>query len=259
MAKHSKRRAPRAPFIVTVTAATTAMALALPGCGTTVTSGGEDPPTDPDCPAGYACNPPPTPSECPESTPAQDSACDAPGMECEYPDPDCEYSATFATCENGAWQVGWTGGSCNPPAPCPAEIPANGDACGWEEPICTYTVDTGCGPMDVPATCENGAWSVAIPICNPPPPEVCFQMTTEADCDGMGPTCRWLVPGCADPASPPPALAQAGCFPSYDCTDSVECPAGTACEQRAYDPCYNDVCDACGSAAMLCVAPAPAP
>lgn len=235
MAKQKKRRAPRAPFIVTV-AATSAVALAaLPGCGASVsTSAGE-------------------PGECPEVMPSAGSSCAVEGQSCSYGSGGCPADMS---CEGGVWE--WdTGLSCNPPPPdeCPVSAPNNGDPCFNTGLSCPYTIDDGCGPIDTTASCQGGVWSVGISTCNPPPPDYCYSLTTEADCDLNGDVCRWLTPGCADPATPPPPLAQAGCFPSYDCASSAECAAGTTCEQRVYDPCYNLACDACGAVAMLCVAP----
>ena len=234
MAKQSKRRAPRAPFIMTV-AATSAVALsALPGCGSSVNTGNEG---------------------CPEEMPLSGSACEAEGQDCSFGSDGCGNPMEMS-CEGGQWT--WTGGgTCNPPPPpvCPDTAPNSGDPC-WEEGIsCSYQVDTGCGPMDAPATCEGGVWNVSIVSCNPPPPDICFSMVTEADCTANAPFCRWLTPGCADPSAPPLPLGQAGCFPEFDCASTVECPAGTTCEERVYDPCYNLGCDACGATAMLCVAP----
>lgn len=236
MAKQRKRRAPRAPFIVTV-AATSAVALAaLPGCGSSVVTGES--------------------GECPEVMPSAGSSCAVEGQSCSFGTDECGSPIAMA-CQGGTWA--WESiSSCNPPPPpaeCPVSAPNNGDPCFDEGMSCVYTIDDGCGPIDTPATCQGGVWSLGISTCNPPPPEYCYSLTTEADCNLYGDICRWLVPGCADPSTPPLPLAQAGCFPSYDCASSAECAAGTTCEQRVYNPCVNLPCDACGAVAMLCVAP----
>ena len=237
MTKQKKRRAPRAPFIVTV-AATSAVALAvLPGYGSSVSTGE-----------------PGDSEECPEVKPPVGSSCATEGQVCGV-ESSCERQVV---CEGGSWAWKESALSCNPPEPpdlCPAVAPYNGEPCFDEGSSCPYLIDDGCGPIDTLATCQGGTWSVGISTCNPPPPDYCYTLTTEADCNLNAGFCRWLVPGCADPGAPPLPLAQAGCFPSYDCTTSEECPTGSTCEPRVYDPCYNLACDACGAAAMLCVAP----
>lgn len=61
--------------------------------------------------------------------------------------------------------------SCNPPiVECPAAVPNSGDSCDPEVGTCHYTDDCG---SDVPASCDDGSWSVEIATCNPPPPGDC--------------------------------------------------------------------------------------
>ncbi len=243
MAKHTKRRALRAPFIVTVTAATSAVAFAvMPGCGSTVVVDESE---------GSSGNP----SGCPAEVPPYQGACAQPGLECTYPNDYCP--PTTVACEGGVWQT-LDSATCNPPPPeCPPEIPAQGSPCPVIGESCFYPTNDPCSTIEDSAYCgEDGTWSLSFSTCNPPPPEVfCSALTTEADCASNGPACRWLVPGCADATVPPPALAEAGCFPSYDCAADFECAAGTTCQARVYNPCYNLDCDACGAEAMLCVAP----
>lgn len=94
MAKHTRRRAPRAPFIVTVTAATSAMALAvMPGCGSNVVVEGEST-------SGATGG---NPAGCPAESPPYQGACAQPGLECTYPDDYCP--PTTVACEGGVWQV----------------------------------------------------------------------------------------------------------------------------------------------------------
>jgi hypothetical protein len=109
--------------------------------------------------------------------------------------------------------------------------------------------------METQATCFEGSWQVATLTCNPPPPDTCSTLATEADCAANQSFCRWLVPGCADPGVPPPPLAQAGCFPSFDCAAGDVCPDGTSCQTVVYDPCYNKDCYGCSAVASLCVGP----
>lgn len=238
MATQKKRKAPRAPFIVTVSAVSFVAFAALPGCGT-VTS-------NPPPPDGVAC---------PDADPSIGGACDYDGQSCTYGTDECGNPIDYA-CANGEWTWGPGTGTCNPPPPeCPAEAPAQGAPCdeGWDGP-CFYTVDTGCGPVEAQATCFGGQWDVPLPTCNPPPPEYCYTLATEDECALNGSFCRWEVPGCAEPGSVPPALPQAGCHPSFDCISDGECLAGSTCQEVVINPCYNDVCDACGATAMLCVA-----
>lgn len=283
MATQKKRKAPRASFVITVTAAASALTLAaLPGCGSTVS--GSCPEAEPSygsscgeagqsctygddgCgnPIEYACedgawgygdsvstcNPPPPPL-CPDTIPSYGAACDVVGSLCEYAD-SCGLTSS-ATCSSDlTWEV--THVSCNPP-PCPPEAPVPGTACvqPWGE--CIYTVDDGCGTTEAQAECVNGLWQFSVPICNPPPPDYCYSLTTEAECGAAASLCRWLVPGCATPGTSPPPLAQAGCHPSFDCGTSAECLAGATCAEVITDPCYNLDCDACGASSKLCVAP----
>jgi hypothetical protein len=250
MAMQKKRRVPRAPFIVTVTAAASLGAIAaLPGCGTSVTDA-----TDPDgCyPEGpVACNPPLP--QCPDSVPAQGAACDTAPQGCEYPGDGACVERVIATCGSDfTWSVEEVS-SC---IQCPAEMPAGGTPCSLPpDQTCTYTVDTGCGPMDAFMSCAEGVWQGGPPTCNPPPPETCYTLATEGECTSLAPFCRWLVPGCADATVPPPPLSQAGCFPEWDCAAGDICPAGTSCMQVVIDPCYDLPCDACAATASLCTAP----
>jgi len=288
MATQKQRKAPRASFVVTVAASAALAIAALPGCGSTVS--GSCPEAQPsygsDCSGdgqscsygsdgcGNAteyvchngaweygemigtCNPPP-PDLCPADLPAYGAPCGEVGAICDYPGGACDIGMTATCGDDLTWSV-YDAGSCNPPPPpsCPAELPEQGAPCDptWEE-YCSYPVDTGCGPIDAQAQCVDGTWQVAIPTCNPPPPDYCYSLTSEADCAANASFCRWLVPGCADPSSPPPALAQASCHPSYDCVSSDECPVGTTCSEVVTDPCYNQGCDACGLVSNLCVAP----
>jgi len=243
MAKHTERRAPRASFIVTMTAATSAMALAvMPGCGSTVGEGSS---------SG-------TPSGCPAKYPPEGTACTQPGLECNYMWSVCP--PVDVVCESGAWHL-LTGLSCRPPPyECPQELPAPGSSCEYIGATCYYStgvIDPSCGNIEDVAQCgADATWSVSFSsTCNRPPQDRCTLSSTEVECLDHGTECRWLVPGCADATIPPPALAEAGCFPIDDCASDGECWAGTTCQARVYNPCYNQACNACGATAMLCMEP----
>ncbi|AKT39325.1 hypothetical protein [Chondromyces crocatus] len=200
MRQPKKRRAPRAPFILTVTVAATS-ALTLPllaGC----TSGDSGL-----CIEGATCNPPFPPDE--------------------------------------------------PDVGCPEQVPVEGGQCADVGVSCSYPPDTSC--PDFVATCDDqGTWDVndlTVVSCNPPPLPPCDVHTTEADCGNSERSCRWLVPGCAEPDDPVPALAEAGCFEAVPCVDDDFCSPGLVCAERVFDPCHGMECDACGQTEMLCVAP----
>jgi hypothetical protein len=278
-----KRKNLKAPFLVTFAAMAAVAPAVLSGCGSSVVtgSGGGDcpaamPGAGTDCSGetlqcGYgedecgspieftcsggkwaqsgptvSCNPPPP--DCPAATPAQGSSCPIPGMACTYPGTGgCVFEVQASCDANLTWQVSEIMSPCNPPG-CPAEIPTQGEPCvpPWEG-TCTYTVDTGCGPLPETAICENGQWSLSTTICNPPPPDYCYSLTTATDCAAQT-FCRWLVPGCGDPPLP-----QAGCFPTYDCATTSDCGVGQTCQEVVINPCYNLPCDACGANVHLCL------
>ncbi|WP_437678451.1 hypothetical protein [Sorangium sp. So ce131] len=239
-----KRKVLRAPFIVTVAAAASfAGAVALPGCDPTVQGG-----------------------SCPEEMPERGSNCDAEGLSCDYID-GCDNPISYA-CVDGAWRVE-AEISCNPPPPppaCPEVKPESGTPCDGEIGTCGYTMMTGCGPMPIDAACvlEDGAWrwQVYEIACNPPPPDLCLTAATAEECAGFGPTCQWLVPGCAEDTGTP-ALPAVGCFPNQPCETDDACPAGTFCEEVVVNPCVADspgavTCAACGLTKNVCVPPSAA-
>lgn len=70
------------------------------------------------------------------------------------------------------------GAACNPPPQdleCPADVPAQGEACLTAE-VCTYGQDDGpgCPPEVHTADCADGVWLVvtATATCNPPAPDL---------------------------------------------------------------------------------------
>lgn len=236
-----RRRAPRAPFVQTI--ATAAIGVALtPACVNTVDD-------------TESTNPPFV--ECPDEQPVAGTSCGNILAACDYveaPDECGNQAGTRWTCEESAW-VGESlfdgPSSCNPPFPtCPDEMPESGDSCSEEHELygdpCPYTVDIGCGPQEEIATCEDGEWSVSFTTCNPPPPDPCVLQATPDAC-AQDPACRWLEPGCGEPALP-----GAGCFPASDCMPDA-CDAGLTCQTVIHDPCWNSACDACGAEVTVCL------
>ncbi|XXY50663.1 hypothetical protein WME91_05915 [Sorangium sp. So ce269] len=210
-----------------------------------------------------SCNPP----ECPAEMPATGSACWEIGVGCAYGGPpDCP-DPTIVTCgEDGTWSV-TVAVSCNPPPPaCPEELPADGDPCEAGIGTCGFMMPTGCGPLPVDGECvlqgDTWRWQVHEIFCNPPPPEECLRAATADACASLGPTCQWLVPGCADEPGPP-ALPAVGCFPSLPCEVGGACPAGTLCQEVVVNPCVASspdgvTCAACGQYKNVCVPPSAA-
>jgi hypothetical protein len=115
---------------------------------------------------GTSCNPPP-PWECPYEIPAPTDFCDSDFAEgpCTYPDPQCPDGEVVATCFDYGWQLEYTV-DCNPPPPCPADLPDAGEACdpSIEGQLCTY-VHPDCPEESYTATCTMGAWAVDAPVC----------------------------------------------------------------------------------------------
>jgi len=148
MARQKKRGAPRAPFIVTITAASAVALAALPGCG-------------------EATSNPPGPSDagCPEEEPSGGD-CGQEGLGCSYGQNACGQASQYECVEGG-----WVHLTPTPPCDCPAVLPRHGDPCvPTVVPSCIYPIDTGCGSTERPATCVDNAWDTTAGICNPPPP-----------------------------------------------------------------------------------------
>lgn len=228
-AMKKKKRPLKASFVVTF-AGSTAAVLAAPGCFSTTTT---NPPYISD-------------GTCPESIPLSGDPCASPGLSCSYSDP-CESPMTCNSA--GVWEADYVV-SCNPPPvlECPATIPIHGEASCFGEGTCNYTDECG---LPVTATCPGATWEVSFQgTCNPPAP--CDLFGTTEECSGSG-YCRWLTPGCADPGSVPPPLAQAGCYPLEGCVDNADC-VGNTCQTVIVTPsCVPDGCDACGEAVSLCL------
>lgn len=222
----------RKPFVVTVMHLATAAAV-VPGCASEVVTN------------------PPAPF-CPPDQPADGDPCVGP-ITCDYGADACGVHTT-ASCTESSWQVELPNVSCNPPPPpaeCPLEPPVAGETC-FGFGTCNYSVDFGCGPQPVAASCygfDTGVWEVTTAECVPPMVD-CASLTAEADCTAQL-ACRWLVPGCDTPPLP-----QVGCFPATDCTTDTDCTiAGQVCTQVAIDPCYMKGCNACAMMVSVCLTP----
>lgn len=117
------------------------------------------------------CNPPP-PLECPEEVPTAGDECDIEIGSCSYTD---ECGISFSADCDGTWSIGEAFESCNPPPPCPAELPAEGAICesspGGTPQDCSYEVETACGTQTVSAECElpkdakDFVWVLDAPPC----------------------------------------------------------------------------------------------
>ncbi|MFT3767026.1 MAG: hypothetical protein QM820_16130 [Minicystis sp.] len=134
---------------------------------------------------------------------------------------------------------------CGAPFGCPEQLPVAGQVC---DP-CTDA--SGCGfPADcgtVYADCgDDGFWHTYLDGDCPMITDPCKMHFAEDEC-GADPTCRWLVPGCSQPALP-----QAGCFAIDECTPGGCGPFAT-CEQVEIDPCYKKGCDACSTGTSVCL------
>jgi hypothetical protein len=228
--KAKKRKALRVAFVVTATLGVGAMAGA---CG------------------GSTTNPPET--GCPAETPTDGNACEDPGT-CNYSD-ECD-GEIVATCgEEGTWSVEW-GSSCNPPPPCPSELPTEGDECeftpGGVPEGCSYEVQTACGPQTAAASCEQTGdlayeWVITPPECTPTDPDC--SLYTQATLCSSDTSCRWLVPGCEDEPLTP---FEAGCFPIADCP-ADGCGLDQECSSVTYNPCFDAKCEACAAEATVCL------
>ena len=187
------------------------------------------------------CNPP-FPEPCPAEAPQLGSSCYEPYQSCLYPNWDECGQDLNVTCNGGVWEADGIS-SCNPPPPCPAEVPANGSICDFPV-LCDYTIDSECGLIPATASCDGATWTVdSTIICNPPEPDPCTYLATVGDC-AADPSCRWLTPGCGMPALP-----QAGCFPAQDCTDD-SCPPTKSCQVASTD---CETCQTCDIPVLVCL------
>lgn len=186
------------------------------------------------------CNPPPPPCDGPTSP---GDGCYEPGATCPWALDACG-NQLVVTC--GADYVFET--PLDPPCECPAVV--QGDPCEAVGNSCHVGFDA-CG-QDITATCTSTGYAIYIDgSCNPPPPDDCFNWLDEASCAAAG-YCRWLVPGCVDEPGGP-NLGAPGCFAAWDCASDADCLNGRTCQDSGFDPCVNMGCNACWSAAKLCL------
>lgn len=193
-----------------------------------------------------SCNPPPPPF-CPEpGPPAEGDTCFGP-IECDYV-VDCDLVTASCDADVSSFTLTVTPDPlCNPPPPCPSELPAEGAACELAT-SCVVSVPSACGELMATVTCAPSpdgvlAWTVAVPTCDEPVD--CATLLDPSACE-VHSACRWLVPGC-DPGGAP---FTEGCFPASDCVDCVD---AQVCTQVSFDPCWNSPCAACGAPASICL------
>ncbi|MEZ4293819.1 MAG: hypothetical protein R3B70_02500 [Polyangiaceae bacterium] len=259
----------RASLLSWSTALLVASAAAL-GCNNTVsveptgtTTGGndcEDPP--PEVPPGTYCPPAyvcidgewvdtagacPEP-ECPLFKPDDGDACQLVGQTCPYEEeiPCGPIEQVNAVCTENGWISMYP--KCQPEPECPDEMPiAGADCAGWDYAYdCYYQLEAMCGSKAVSFTCvftENEqVWLVQSgETCGP-----CKDHGSEAEC-ALDAECQWLTPGCG------PEPIQTGCYPKTGC-DLTDCPTDDSiCVETTYNPCYNQLCDACGASFFACL------
>jgi len=103
-----------------------------------------------------------------------------------------------------------------------------------------------------PIVCANGyakdSYGCSTCACASEPGSTCADITSESLCIAAGSRCRWLAPGCSEPA-----LSTMGCYDTtlLDCTSS--CPNGRSCLQRSIDPCYDLDCIQCSQSINICL------
>lgn len=101
-----------------------------------------------------------SPSGCPATLPASQSACADPELVCTYGDSPLPHCRNYAVCGAGAWNVTLAPPDCDQPPPdCPATPPSNGSVCSGEGATCSFGDGTICDCT----TCTGGP-------CGPPPP-----------------------------------------------------------------------------------------
>jgi hypothetical protein len=193
-----------------------------------------------ECGCGVDC--PPPPPTCPDTQPADGSACSDEGATCQYGDPSCNEAGADATCTGGAWSVSQYGPACV--LTCPAALPVAGTPCDGccLASDCAYLDATGC-PIQI--ACENGVWVTSATQCTPT--SACATLDMNACGSAQG--CRWIaLPGCP---SSPQSFPQ-GCYPVDDCASDADCN-GETCKAVEVDPCPFGDCNACTKPAAICV------
>lgn len=197
---------------------------------------------------------------CPPTTPPYGNPCSGDSV-CAY-DAGCGDTET-ASCIDDAWQIESDAiESCNPPAPCPEEVPVEGEYCnddgGFGGPYnCQFTVDTPCGAQAIVANCTDHpqrdwtVWRFEAESCTSTAAD-CASYVSESLC-GADTACRWLAPACGDPEK----FVPGACYPIDDCT-AESCAPSELCTAVTHDPCWGiEACEAgCTADASICQ-PAP--
>jgi hypothetical protein len=118
--------------------------------------------------------------------------------------------------------------------------------CVWQSPGCHTCPALPC--QACPNGYELGADGCSTCTCKPTPTSACGGYTSMTDCAADA-SCRWLQPGCLDPA-----LAAAGCFAtaSLGCTGDAGCGAGHQCLKRYVQPCPGGKCASCAVIETIC-------
>ncbi len=218
------------------------------------------PPASGWCPPSWACldgewvdTAGACPDPCPVDRPWDGDPCDAIGAQCSYDEPmwDCTgeeegTSTVTLQCTEQGWST--VGYRCMPEPICPDAVPVSGGDCSdWMEAyFCSYQVETSCGQQSAWAECwweEGDQWLWHVELSEPC--DSCEGIADAGTCAANS-ACRWLEPGCDEPA------VSAGCYPADDCTEG-SCGDGQTCTTASYDPCWNAACDACGAEALLCL------
>jgi hypothetical protein len=180
---------------------------------------------------------------CPPAQPSDGTSCDLPpALRCSYkPAAECQIQLA---CEDARWKV-WSPTSCSGPVGCPTAPPQDGAACpanGLEGTTCSYAVDA-CQRGFV---CEALRWRLDTESCDEPAQPACAARLDAISC-GEAAACRWLVPGCGEPALP-----KAGCFPKVACASDADCVGVATCQSSVVDPCAGKICEACGATVLVC-------
>lgn len=185
---------------------------------------------------------------CPEAKPASGAACELIGQTCSYQEdiPCGPIGEVQAVCTADGWEV--MANYCQPEPVCPDEMPIPGADCAdWPDAYaCNYAVESSCGTMMAFLHCDISAEGMTWKLDGGPTCGACEGYGAEADCNTDA-ACQWLTPGCGE------APIEMGCYPKQGC-DVTDCPDDSlVCVERIYDPCYGELCDACGASYFTCV------
>lgn len=105
---------------------------------------------------------------------------------------------------------------------------------------------------DGAGTCRGPDGRVVPDVCCPPVDVPRCELLDRESCEADT-ACRWLVPGCEEPALP-----AEGCFPAAECRAGA-CAAGLECRAVQVDPCAGRPCKiaVCAIETRVCLPPAP--